>query len=117
MNLILTNARLVTMEPGALGYLPSQPCTVVIRGGYVKAILSDTHSLDALHHDMTDDVPTLDCKGKIVTPGLVDPHTHLIFAGSRAEEFENRLNGMSYEAIARVVAVSTARLERHGKRR
>jgi imidazolonepropionase len=100
MNLILTNARLVTMEPGALGYLPSKPCTVVIRGGYVKAILSDIHSLDTLHHDITDDVPTLDCKGKVVTPGLIDPHTHLIFAGSRAEEFENRLNGMSYEAIA-----------------
>ncbi|GAL36778.1 imidazolonepropionase [Vibrio maritimus] len=78
----------------------SKPCTVVIRGGYVKAILSDTNSLDSLHRDITDDMPTLDCKGKIVTPGLIDPHTHLIFAGSRAEEFENRLNGMSYEAIA-----------------
>lgn len=57
MNLILTNARLVTMEPGAIGYLPSKPCTVVIRGGYVKAILSDTNSLDSLHRDITDDMP------------------------------------------------------------
>lgn len=36
-----------------------------------------------------------------VTPGLVDCHTHLVFAGSRADEFEQRLNGASYEEIAR----------------
>jgi len=37
----------------------------------------------------------------LVTPGLVDCHTHLVFAGDRAHEFEMRLNGESYEAIAR----------------
>jgi imidazolonepropionase len=36
-----------------------------------------------------------------ITPGLVDCHTHLVFAGNRAEEFEQRLNGVSYEEIAR----------------
>jgi len=36
-----------------------------------------------------------------VTPGLIDCHTHLVFAGNRAEEFELRLNGASYEEIAR----------------
>ncbi|GMQ48219.1 imidazolonepropionase [Vibrio sp. 10N] len=100
MNLILCNARLVTMEPGPTGYLPSEPCTLVIRGGYIKAILKDRDALEALHRDITEDVPVLDCKGKIVTPGLIDPHTHLIFAGSRSQEFEHRLNGVSYEAIA-----------------
>ncbi|HEX5961652.1 MAG TPA: imidazolonepropionase [Rhodanobacteraceae bacterium] len=39
--------------------------------------------------------------GALVTPGLVDCHTHLVFAGERANEFEMRLNGESYEAIAR----------------
>src|SRR5690348_3964120 len=39
--------------------------------------------------------------GALVTPGLVDCHTHLVFAGNRANEFEMRLNGESYEAIAR----------------
>lgn len=100
MNLILTNARIVTMEPGIDGYLPSKPCTLVIRGGYINAILQNENELEALHRDITDDVPVFDCKDKIITPGLIDPHTHLIFAGSRAQEFENRLNGMSYEAIA-----------------
>ncbi len=39
--------------------------------------------------------------GALVTPGLIDCHTHLVFAGDRAHEFEMRLNGESYEAIAR----------------
>jgi imidazolonepropionase len=36
-----------------------------------------------------------------VTPGLIDCHTHLVYAGDRAAEFEARLNGASYEEIAR----------------
>src|SRR3982751_1565073 len=39
--------------------------------------------------------------GAWVTPGLIDCHTHLVFAGNRAGEFEQRLNGASYEEIAR----------------
>ncbi|HLW66758.1 MAG TPA: imidazolonepropionase [Gemmataceae bacterium] len=42
----------------------------------------------------------IDASGKIVLPGLVDSHTHLIFAGHRADEFEQRLQGMSYQEIA-----------------
>ena len=43
----------------------------------------------------------LDAKGRWVTPGLIDCHTHLVFAGNRAREFEMRLQGASYEQIAR----------------
>ena len=43
----------------------------------------------------------LDAKGRWVTPGLIDCHTHLVFAGNRAREFEMRLQGASYEEIAR----------------
>jgi len=39
--------------------------------------------------------------GRWVTPGLIDPHTHLVFGGNRAQEFELRLGGVSYEDIAR----------------
>jgi imidazolonepropionase len=42
-----------------------------------------------------------DCAGAWITPGLVDCHTHLVFAGTRAGEFEKRLQGASYEDIAR----------------
>ncbi len=43
---------------------------------------------------------TIDATGKLVTPGLVDPHTHLVFAGSREDEFERRLQGAGYMDIA-----------------
>lgn len=43
---------------------------------------------------------TIDARGMVVLPGFVDPHTHLIFAGSRADEFEMRLAGATYQEIA-----------------
>jgi imidazolonepropionase len=43
----------------------------------------------------------LDLQGALLTPGLIDAHTHLVYGGDRAAEFEQRLQGASYEAIAR----------------
>ncbi len=43
----------------------------------------------------------VDLQGALVTPGLIDAHTHLVYAGDRAAEFEQRLQGASYEEIAR----------------
>ncbi len=42
---------------------------------------------------------TVDAEGRLVTPGLIDPHTHLMFAGDRSREFAMRLEGASYEDI------------------
>ena len=44
---------------------------------------------------------TVNCDGRWITPGLIDCHTHLVYGGDRAAEFERRLAGDSYEAIAR----------------
>ena len=44
---------------------------------------------------------TIDCAGRGITPGLVDCHTHIVYGGNRAHEFELRLAGASYEEIAR----------------
>jgi imidazolonepropionase len=46
-------------------------------------------------------VEDIDCQGRLITPGLIDCHTHLVYAGNRAHEFEQRLNGVSYADIAR----------------
>src|SRR5215218_11476286 len=48
-----------------------------------------------------DAVKRIDCEGRWITPGLIDCHTHLVFGGNRAHEFELRLQGASYEEIAR----------------
>jgi imidazolonepropionase len=61
---------------------------------------------------------TLDCEGRWITPGLIDPHTHLVFSGDRAHEFELRLAGASYEEIARAGGgiVSTMKATRAASR-
>lgn len=55
--------------------------------------LGDTHSKLA--------TKVIDLKGKCLTPGLIDCHSHLVFGGNRAEEFNLRLQGQSYEQIAK----------------
>lgn len=61
-----------------------------------------------------DPAKSIACDGRWITPGLIDCHTHLIYAGDRAHEFEMRLDGASYEEIARAGGgiVSTMRATR-----
>jgi imidazolonepropionase len=52
-------------------------------------------------HVAGNDLEVVDAQGALVTPGLVDCHTHLVYAGHRARDFEQRLKGVSYADIAR----------------
>lgn len=96
-NLVVTNiGQLVTNDPavdnGLLGMM--KQAAVVIEQGVVSWVGPRA----ALPGGMPD-MPELDCAGAAVLPGFVDAHTHLAFAGDRADEFGRRLRGESYEAI------------------
>jgi len=93
---IWRNARLATLAPGRPGLGTIDDGLLACRDGlliYAGPAAEAPASLQALQVE--------DCEGRWITPGLIDCHTHLVYAGSRANEFEQRLNGVSYEAIAR----------------
>lgn len=72
----------------------------VVEHGAVAAV-GGTISYVGPDADAPDAAAIVDCDGRWITPGLIDCHTHLIHAGNRAKEFEARLNGATYEEIAR----------------
>jgi imidazolonepropionase len=80
--------RYATIDPGAIA---AQDGRVAWVGG-VRDLPDDPRTLARAVHD---------AGGRWITPGLIDCHTHLVFAGNRAREFELRLQGASYEEIAR----------------
>ncbi|MEP9402100.1 imidazolonepropionase [Sphingomonas sp. VNH70] len=87
------DARLATLVGEGLG---------IVEDGVVAArdgrIVHAGPRADAPRFDADE---TIGCDGRWITPGLVDCHTHLVYAGNRAHEFELRLAGASYEEIAR----------------
>lgn len=91
---IWRNLRLATLDPEQptpYGMLDHH--ALIIREGRVLAIVPES-SLPAAHGN------TQDLQGRLVTPGLIDCHTHLVFGGNRASEWEQRLNGVSYQQIS-----------------
>jgi imidazolonepropionase len=90
---LVVNARLATMRGGK--YSIVENAALVAEGGTIAWLGADA---DLARRD-GDEV--IDARGALVTPGLVDCHTHLVFAGNRAREFEMRLEGATYEEIAR----------------
>ncbi|WP_299348849.1 imidazolonepropionase [uncultured Shimia sp.] len=93
---ILTNAALATMTSGAAPYGLIENGVIALQNGLIEWV-GPADDLPATYSDWPHD----DLAGRLVTPGLIDPHTHVVFAGDRAAEFEMRLNGASYEEVAR----------------
>ena len=102
---VWTDARLLTMAPGAG---PVAQGLVAAAGGRI-VYAGPADAAPAFEAEQT-----VRCDGRWITPALVDCHTHLVHAGSRAGEFEARLEGASYEEIARAGGgiVSTMRATR-----
>jgi len=85
------NARLATMGP--LGHI--ERGTLATEAGRI------VYAGPAADAPKFAGAERIDCGGRWITPGLIDCHTHLVYAGDRAREFEMRLAGASYEEIAR----------------
>ncbi|KJC39936.1 imidazolonepropionase [Bradyrhizobium sp. LTSP857] len=90
------NARLATMRADRPDFGEIEHGVIAARGGHIAYAGAETDfPADA------DAIKRIDCEGRWITPGLVDCHTHLVYGGNRAHEFELRLKGASYEEIAR----------------
>lgn len=98
-----TNARLL-MADGQGGLSVIDQGMIAARGGRIAYV--------GPVHDQVRSDRVINLEGRLITPGLIDPHTHLIYGGDRAREFKLRLEGVSYEEIARagggIVSTMTA---------
>lgn len=93
---IWRNARLATLAGALPGLGIVERGTIVAGEGRIlyAGVEAD---MPATPHD----ADVVDCEGRWITPGLIDCHTHLVYAGDRANEFEMRLAGATYEEVAR----------------
>ena len=87
--MLLTNLTAATMRDG-YGLIPD--AAVLVEGDRIAWVGPRREApKEAREHD---------CGGLLATPGLIDCHTHIVYGGSRAHEFEQRLTGVSYAEIA-----------------
>ena len=91
-DVLYTNVHLATMVDG---YGEMRDAAIAVKDGKIAWF----GPRDAAPHASS---TTHDCAGRWLTPGLIDCHTHIVHAGNRSDEFEARLNGASYEDIARL---------------
>ncbi len=94
IDLLIRNVRVVTCVDDACAISP--PAFVTVSKGFIVG-MGPIGTLDPsirVHDE-------LDGAGALLTPGLIDCHTHLVYAGNRSQEFEMRQRGVSYEEIAR----------------
>ncbi len=91
--MLLTNARFATMVPGGAPYGAIADAALLIEDGRIAWLGPLGEAPKAAE--------VADLGGRWVLPGLVDCHTHIVFGGNRAREFELRLEGATYEEVAR----------------
>ena len=89
------NARLATLAPSQKGLGEIDRGALLVRDGKI------TFAGPEADLPAAPNAENVDCEGRWITPGLIDCHTHLVHAGNRAHEFELRLDGATYEEVAR----------------
>jgi imidazolonepropionase len=95
---IWENARIATMAAdAATPYGLIEDGVVAVRDGRIAWV----GARKDVPCDLRRGAEEHDAQGGLLTPGLIDCHTHLVYGGNRASEFEARLNGATYEEIAR----------------
>jgi imidazolonepropionase len=97
LDAVWLNARLATLVEGRPGLGTVESGAVVAREGRI-AFAGPQDELPAVWRK---GARIVDCEGRWITPALIDCHTHLVYGGDRAHEFELRLAGATYEEIAR----------------
>ncbi len=104
-DLILENAaQILTLNAGKTAVRPEEKLAIVTHGSIAVAggqivWVGPGHQL-AEQVDLSGNPRRIEASGKVVLPGFIDSHTHLVFAGTREKEFELRLQGASYQEIA-----------------
>ncbi len=93
--MLLINARIATLADND-SYGLIEDGAIAIKGAHIAWMGARTDVPEAYHA-----LETRDFGGRLVTPALIDCHTHVVFGGNRAAEFELRLNGASYEEVAK----------------
>jgi imidazolonepropionase len=94
---LFRNARLLTADPRRHGLGLVEKGAVTAKDGRILFAGEEA----ALPTGLTPVAEAIDCEGRLVTPGLVDCHTHLVHAGERSAEWEMRLQGATYSEITR----------------
>ena len=92
---LIRNARVATLNDSEQPYGALNSATIGLAAGKIAVIETDAEQAKTLR--ATNEI---DAQHQWLTPGLIDCHTHLVFGGNRAQEFEWRLLGESYQAIA-----------------
>ncbi|KXG84362.1 imidazolonepropionase [Agrobacterium bohemicum] len=91
------NAHIATLAPSIYGLGIIERGAIAVRDG--RIIFAGLEA--ELPREYASHADSFDCEGRWITPALIDCHTHLVFGGNRAMEFEMRLNGANYEDIAK----------------
>jgi imidazolonepropionase len=95
---VWVGANIASMAPGAGPYGGMRDAAIAVKQDRIAWI---GPAVEARKHAKAAQVAVHEARGLWITPGLIDCHTHLVYGGNRVEEFEQRLNGASYEDIAR----------------